>query len=79
MYTHKCIYNTLTFIMGWSNTLKGVNTYGVHKYTLKGSTVIKYKSILYFSNIVIKHFNNNKDLFLGKILTVNGVCNSDLQ
>ena len=77
MYTHECKYNTLEFIVGKSNTLKGVNTNGVHRYTLKGVTVIKHKSILYFSNFVTKHFNNNKDVFLGKILTVNGVCNSD--
>ena len=77
MYTHGCIYNTLSLIVGSSNTLKGVNTYGVHRYTLKGGTVIKHKSISYFSNFETKHFNNNKDVFLGKILTVNG--DSDLQ
>ena len=37
IYTHGCIYNTLSFIMGWSNTLKGVNTYRMHRH--KGRTV----------------------------------------
>ena len=73
------IYNTLSFIVGWLNTLKDVNTYGVHGFTLKRSTVIKHKSILYFSNFVTKHFNNSKDVFLGNTLNANGICNSDLQ
>ena len=77
MHTHGCIYNTLSFIVGWSNILKGVHTYGVLRYTLKGHTVIKHKSIIYFSNLVTKHFNNIEDAFLGKVLTVNEVCNSD--
>ena len=56
---HMCTYNTLLYIIGWSNTPKGVNAYGVYRYTLKGGTVIKHKSILYFSNFVTKPFNNN--------------------
>ena len=52
IYTHGCIYNTLSFIVGWSNTLKGVNAYGVRRYTLKGGTVIKHKLMLYCSNFV---------------------------
>ena len=44
-YTHGCICDTLSFTVGWSNTLKGVNTYGVHGYTPKGGTVIKHKSV----------------------------------
>ena len=77
MYTHGCIYNNLSFIVGWSNTLKGVNTYRVPRYTLKEAQLSSINQF-YFNNFVTKHFNNNKDIFLGKILTVNGVCNSDL-
>ena len=63
MYTHWCIYHNLSFIVGWSNILKGVYTFGVHRYTFKGGTIIKHKSILYFSNFVTKYLTIIKTYF----------------
>ena len=39
--------------------------------TLKGGTVIKYVSILYFTDFVTKQSNSNRDVFQAKSLTVN--------